>query len=233
MTIPTAVVLKDGSQPLCSSWFCEYPCAFKVLLLLVPKCWGSSPLTSWLLSTYLAIEYLPNSKLHGNEQMKESYWDFLCLPSPVQIYTHLLWLFASNRNYWSETTLNNRILVTVLNCTFHGMFELGSLLLGILIGIQRYCPRNWEGSTPIQLWEPCNIKARCSLPAGLCVQKEVRWYSQATPKSFLSLNLHKEVENFCIVCSIWRTVGYVSYPSVQLVPKLIHGNSLHILNREK
>lgn len=38
--------------------------------------------------------------------------------------------------------------------------------------------------------------------AGLCVQKEVRWCSQVTLKSFLFLNRHKEVENFCIVCSI-------------------------------
>lgn len=171
-----------------------------------------SPLTSWLLSTYLAIEYLPNSKIHGNEWIKESNWYFLCLPSPVQIYTHLLCLFAFNRNDWGRTTLNNRILVTVFNCTYlpyHGMFKLGSLLLGILIGIQRYCPRNWEGSAPIQLWEARSIKARCCLPAGLCVQKEVRC-SQATLKSFFSLNLHKEVENFRIVCSIWRTAGYVS-----------------------
>lgn len=170
----------------------------------------SSPLTSWLLSTYLAIEYPPNSKIHGNKWITESYWD---LPSPIQIYPHLLWLFAFNKNDWSRATLNNRILVTVFNCTYlpyHGTFELGSLLLGILIGVQRYCPRNWEGSTPIQLWEPCSIKARCCSSAALCVQKEVRWCSQATLKSFLSLNLHKEVENFCIVCSIWMTAGYVS-----------------------
>lgn len=184
-----------------------------MILLLLPKSWGFSPLTSWLLSTYLAIEYLANSKIHGNEWIKGSYWGFLCLPSPVQINMHLLWLSAFNRNDWSRTTLKNRILVTVFNCTYlpyHGMFELGSLFLGILIGIHRHCPRNWEGSILIQLWEPCNIKARYSSPAGLCVQKEMRWCSQATLKNFLSLNLHKEVENFCIVCSMWRTAGNVS-----------------------
>jgi len=30
-----------------------------------------------------------------------------------------------------------------------GMFKLGSLLLGSLMGVPRYCPRNCQGSTLI------------------------------------------------------------------------------------
>lgn len=128
--------------------FCEQPCAFKRLLLLVPKSWGSPPLTSWVLAT----EYLWKSEACRNYWIKESYWGFLRLRSPVPVYTHLPGLVAFNRNNWSRTSLNNRILVLVFNCMYSlylGMFKLGSLLLGNLIGVQRYCPRNCQGSMPI------------------------------------------------------------------------------------
>lgn len=169
-----------------------------MLLLLVTKSRGSALLTSRVLAT----EYLPNSKICGNYWIKESYWGFMCLLSPVQIYTHLPGLFAFSRNNWSRTSPNNRLLVLVFSCMYSpylGMFKLRSLLIRNLIGVQRYCPRNCQGSTPIELWWPCNIKARCSWPMGLCVKEGVRWCYQAALRSFLSLILQKEVENFYVV----------------------------------
>lgn len=118
---------------------------------------------------------------------KENYRGFLCLPSPVQVYTNLPDLFAFNKYNWSRTSLINRRLVSVFNCmclSYLNMLKSGSLLLGVLMGTQRHCPRHCQGSMPVpQIY---NIEARWSWPIDLCVEEEMRQCSQAALKSFLS-----------------------------------------------
>lgn len=146
--------------------------------------WDSPLLTP----VVLAAEYFPKIKdLWKLLKKKENYWGFLCLPSPVQIYTNLPDLFAFSRSNWSRTSLINRRLVLLFNCmylSYLGMLKSGSLLLGVLIGTHRYCPRHCQGSMPVpQIY---NSKARWSWPIDLCVEEEMRQCSQAAFKSFLS-----------------------------------------------
>lgn len=111
------------------------------------------------------------------------------MPSPVQVYTNLPNLFAFNKYNWSRTSLIKRRLVLVFNCmclSYLGtyMLKFGSLLLGVLMGTQRHCPRHCQGSMPVpQIY---NIEARWSWSIDPCVEEEMRLCSQAVFKSFLS-----------------------------------------------